>query len=324
MGSGYAAGVAVAVFAATLALTGPLRRWLERREILDRPVERSSHRVPVPRGAGLVLVPALLAGWLILAWHGAPHGTLLVTAAAAALAAVSWRDDVGGLAVPLRLALHAAAVAVGVFALPPILPGALPWGLDRALAGLLWLWFVELYNFMDGIDGIAGVETVALGAGIALVLGGIGGTAALALAAAAAALGFLCWNWHPARIFLGDVGSVPLGYLLGWLLLQIAASGFWAAALILPLYYLADASITLARRIARRAPFWQAHREHFYQRALGRDCDHAAVARLVALGNAALIVLALVSRHRPGLALLLAAVVTGSLLALLRHRAVRG
>ena len=111
--------------------------------------------------------------------------------------------------------------------------------------------------------------------------------------AGAAGLGFLVWNWHPARIFLGDVGSVPLGYLIGWLLLLAAAKGYWAPALILPLYYLADASLTLARRVLRRAAFWEAHREHFYQRALARDGNHAAVARMVFWGDAVLVLLAL-------------------------------
>ena len=116
----------------------------------------------------------------------------------------------------------------------------------------------------------------------------------------AAAVGFLRWNWHPARIFLGDVGSVPLGYLLGALLLALAARGLWAPALILPLYYLADASLTLAGRVLRGERFWQAHRQHFYQRALGGRDDHAAVARLVLAGDAALIACALSPSLGPG------------------------
>ena len=255
-------------------------------------------------------VPVLILGWLAIASRGAPPGTLVVLAAAAALAALSWRDDRHGLAVTLRLGAHGLAVLAGLASVHGLVfQGALPPLLDRAAAAVLWLWFVELYNFMDGIDGIAGIETTMLGGGIALVLGAAGqagdGTAALALAAAAAGLGFLRWNWHPARIFLGDVGSVPLGYLLGWLLLLVAAKGLWAPALILPLYYLADASITLARRILRRALFWQAHREHFYQRALGRDGDHAAVARMVLLCDAALVALALLALAAPVSAVIL-------------------
>ncbi len=327
MAWGWAVFVAVCVFAASWLLTGALRGWLSAHAILDRPVARSSHQVPVPRGAGLAVMPALALGWLALAWQNAPRGTLVVLAAAAALAILSWRDDRGSLPVPIRLGAHAVAVLAGLFALPdaPVFQGALPPILDHAAAAVLWLWFVELYNFMDGIDGIAGVETTALGIGLAVVFAGSYDTAAaLALVAAAAALGFLRWNWHPAQIFLGDVGSVPLGFLFGWLLLFAAAQGLWAPALILPLYYLADASITLGRRVIRRAPFWQAHREHFYQRALGPGGDHAAVARLVLAADAALVALALLAVAHPLLALVLAIGAVALLLYLLNWRARRG
>ena len=311
--------------ALTIALTGVARTWLEARALLDRPVARSSHRVPVPRGGGLAVVPALMLGWLAVAWHGAPVGTVWVLAAAAALAALSFIDDLRGLPVRLRLVAHGAAVLFGLAALPPtVFQGVLPPMLDRAAAFLAWLWFVELFNFMDGIDGIAGVETAMLGLGLALVLAAAGaagdGTAALALAAGAAGLGFLVWNWHPARIFLGDVGSVPLGFLIGWLLLLAAAKGYWAPALILPLYYVADASITLARRVARRAAFWEAHREHFYQRALARDGNHAAVARMVLSGDAVLVLLALAALAQPLAALAAAVVAVAAMLALLQRR----
>ncbi|HUZ75064.1 MAG TPA: glycosyl transferase [Stellaceae bacterium] len=325
------AGVTVAVLAGTWLLIFGLRRWLLAHAILDRPVARSSHRVPVPRGAGLALVPALVAGALALAAAGeAPAGTAVAMAAAACLALISWRDDLHGLPVPLRLAAQALAVLVGLAVLPPgpVFQGLLPPPLDRAAAGLLWLWFVNLYNFMDGIDGIAAGETVSLGAGIALVLvrasAAGDGTAAMALLVAAAGLGFLPWNWHPARIFLGDVGSVALGYILGWLLLVLAGKGYWAPAVILPLYYLADASITLARRIRRRERFWQAHREHFYQRAVGQDGDHAAVARTILAGNAVLIALALLAVTEPLAATALAGITVAALLAWLQRRALHG
>src|SRR5207253_3210977 len=126
--------------------------------------------------------------------------------------------------------------------------------------------------------GLAGSEAAAIGLGLLLFAAiGIGrdpGFAALAAAIAAAALGFLVWNWAPARIFLGDVGSVPLGYLLGFLLLSAATRGAWKLALILPLYFLADATITLGRRLTRGEPVWRPHRQHFYQRAVQRGLTH--------------------------------------------------
>lgn len=320
----------LAVFLAVLAATGPLLGWLERRAILDRPVERSAHSVPVPRGGGLVLVPALLAAWLVLALLGAaPPGAAPVAVIAASLALLSWFDDLRGLPAGLRLVCHTAAALAGLAFLPQgaVFQGLLPPLLDGAATALLWVWFVNLYNFMDGIDGITGVETISLGVGMPLAAAAAGlgdsGTAALALSAAAGALAFLRWNWHPAKLFLGDVGSVALGYLLGFLLLALARRGLWAPALILPLYYLADASLTLARRLLRGERIWEAHRSHFYQRAVAADGDHAAVARLVLAGDAALILCALFAAARPLPALLLACLVVAAMLALLQRRARR-
>lgn len=314
------------VLVATLSLMQPLLAWLKRRAILDRPVDRSAHRVPVPRGGGLVVVPSVLVAWLALALLGeAPAGTLTVALAAAALATLSWRDDVAGLPIALRLGAHVVAVAVGLAALPPgVFQGLLPPLADRAAAALVWLWFLNAYNFMDGIDGITGIETAAIGLGLALVaIARPGGadTSVPALALAAGGLGFLRWNWHPAQIFLGDVGSIALGYLGGFLLLAMAAHGLWAPALILPLYYLADAGITMARRALAGERFWEAHRRHFYQRALAPDGDHAAVARIILAGDMLLVALAVLAASHPWPALAAAAVVVAAMLALMERRA---
>lgn len=157
----------------------------------------------------------------------------------------------------------------------PVFQGWLPPGPDAVAAALLWVWFANLFNFMDGIDGIAASEAAAVGLGLLL----IGGAAEAGPAAAilGAALGFLIWNWAPARIFMGDVGSVPLGYALAFLLYELALRGDRAAALILPLYFLADATLTLLWRLARGERVWQAHRQHFYQRAVQRGLGHDAV-----------------------------------------------
>ena len=221
---------------------------------------------------------------------------------AALLALVSFADDVRHLPPLARLGAQAAAVALGLSFLPgtgPVFQGLLPAWLDLVLAALLWVWFVNLYNFMDGIDGLAGVETACIGLGLALLAlfhreAAGAGQLGLGLAAGVAALGFLKWNWHPARIFLGDVGSVPLGYLLGWLLLATASAGFWKAALLLPAYHLADATFTLARRAIRGARVWEAHREHLYQSLVQRGWTHDRVVRRILALNLLLIVAALV------------------------------
>jgi UDP-N-acetylmuramyl pentapeptide phosphotransferase/UDP-N-acetylglucosamine-1-phosphate transferase len=314
--------VPLAVLAGTIWLVGWVRAWLERRAILDRPGERSSHTQPVPRGGGLGLVPLVLIAWLMLAAAGAaPPGSVMIAAVAAALAALSWRDDVGGLGIGWRLAAHIAAAIIGTAMLDgpvPVFQGLLPPLIDRLATALLWVWFINLYNFMDGIDGITAVETVTLALGICLVaVLGLDETpiAIPALALAAGALGFLRWNWPRASIFLGDVGSVPLGFVTGWLLLLLARQGQWAPAVILPLYYLADATITLLRRLATGERFWEAHRSHFYQRALAPDGDHRAVLLLIIGGNAALLLLGLLALIAPYLALALASLAVSSLLA---------
>ena len=181
-----------------------------------------------------------------------------VSLGAVLLATVCWIDDLRGLSPATRLAAQAAAVAIGLYALPAgnALASWLGPAAYFAAAGLVWMWWVNLFNFMDGIDGLAGSEAAAIGGGLVLFATlGSGVDPALASLAAAilgAALGFLVSNWSPARIFLGDVGSAPLGYLTGFLLIGLAARGSWKIALILPLYFLADATITLLRRLAAR------------------------------------------------------------------------
>jgi len=275
--------------AATALSVRRLVGWLRKRQILDHPNERSSHSQPTPRGGGLAVTPVILLGWLVLAGLGvALSGQLIVMAGALALLVLSWRDDRASLPARVRLLVHGAAVAAGLWALPDhqfVFQGLLPFWADRLVAAILWVWFLNLFNFMDGIDGITGVETLCLSAGLMLMSPATEQSAVLA----GAAIGFLIWNWHPAKIFLGDSGSVPLGYLLAWLLLRLAAQGLWAAALILPAYYLADATITITKRALRGEKIWQAHRQHFYQRAVQGGASHARVALLVLLSNVALI-----------------------------------
>ena len=280
----------------SLALTGLLHRWLLKRRILDRPNPRSSHSAPTPRGGGIAVLAVLLPAWWLIDPRLWP-----VLLAALALAAVGWWDDLKGISPWPRLLVQAAAVAVGLWSLLPVADGQFSGGLlpqpfDMLLAGFAWLWFINLFNFMDGIDGIAGGEAVSLGLGLAVVaiwIGGFGDLAALAVALAGAALGFLYWNWHPAKIFLGDVGSQALGYLIGFLLLSAAGNGAWAAALILPLYFWVDATWTLVRRTAAGENVFAAHAQHFYQRSLRLGRRHDQVAGAVLLANGALILFAL-------------------------------
>ena len=306
-----------------LAVWGAVR-ILKRRAILDLPNERSSHDTPTLHGGGLAVIPIILLFWILLAFS--PHGeadralSLWIGGGALFLAVISWIDDLRGLSQITRLIVQYAVVAV-ILSIPgdiqPTFQGLFPEWADQVLTALLWVWFINLFNFMDGIDGISGIEAGAIGLGLAgimfvtdqhLDLGLYG------LAVAGAGIGFLWWNWQPAKIFLGDVGSIPLGFLLGWLLIELAGREMWVPAAILPLYYLGDATLTLGVRAARKEKIFQAHRDHFYQLAIKRGHSHARVALMIAAANVGLIVLALTSLAQPIPSLIAAAALTGWLL----------
>ena len=160
--------VVVATFVASCMGTRTLVALLQRAAVLDLPNERSSHAAPTPRGGGIAVVAAIAAAWAVFCAAGllAP-ASLVATAGMAGLAAVSWVDDLRGLPAGLRLLAQFIAVAVGIWALPggPVFQGWLPPGIDTVAGALIWVWFVNLFNFMDGIDGIAGSEAAAIGTG---------------------------------------------------------------------------------------------------------------------------------------------------------------
>ena len=292
-------------------LTGLVLAAAERTQHLAQPTDRGLHQTPTPVGGGLGLIGGALIIWL-LAYRLMPPLGLPLLAALGLLAAVSWIDDRKPLPPAMRILAQAVAVAVVLWHLPVdlrLIP-ALPLEIERLGLLIAWMWIINLTNFMDGIDGIAGMEAIAIGAGYALVTRLLPASAQLtahlpelALMLAASAAGYLLWNWAPARIFMGDVGSIPLGLLFGVLMLDLALRGQWAAALILPLYFLADTTLTLFERLQRGSKPWQAHREHAYQRAVLAGLSHAAVTLHVAALNVALIALAVLSIRYPWTAL---------------------
>jgi UDP-N-acetylmuramyl pentapeptide phosphotransferase/UDP-N-acetylglucosamine-1-phosphate transferase len=281
-------GLFVLALLMSIGLTGVTLGILRRRAILDLPNERSSHTVPTPRGGGWGIMLALLPFWVWGIWKAgriAQPVELVVLGSAVVLMAISWIDDRRGLSAAIRFAAQAITVGAVMALLPGDLSlsaGLLPLPLDRLAAGFIWLWFVNLFNFMDGIDGITGGTAAAMGFGLMLVwlrhgpdqLEAFRGAMFIPVAA-----GFLVWNWSPAKIFMGDVGSVPLGYLLGFCLIRLAMDGGQVAALIIALYYLSDATITLLKRARRGEKIWQAHREHYYQRSTQLGRGHARTAK---------------------------------------------
>jgi UDP-N-acetylmuramyl pentapeptide phosphotransferase/UDP-N-acetylglucosamine-1-phosphate transferase len=278
-------------------------RPLMLRHALAQPNARSSHRTPTPQGAGIAVIAAtLIAAFAVMTFAGASVMKIpaIVFAATMFIAAVGLADDVHSIPVLPRLLLQAAAVAAIVFTAPESLRivETLPLWLERGLVLLAGLWFVNLVNFMDGLDLMTAAEAVPISAAIAL-LGWLGevpaSTTIVAAALCGALLGFTPFNRPVAKIFLGDVGSLPIGLLLGWCLLQLAWHQQLAACVLLPLYYLTDATVTLFRRMIRREPFWAAHRSHYYQRATDNGFTVWQVIGEVFALNAVLATLAIAS-----------------------------
>jgi UDP-N-acetylmuramyl pentapeptide phosphotransferase/UDP-N-acetylglucosamine-1-phosphate transferase len=264
---------------------------------LAKPNARSSHKIPTPQGAGIAVIAAtLLVAGAVLVETGANFPAWLF-GATAFIAALGFGDDLKPIPVLPRLLLQTLAVgAIGLaspcdISLVPFIP---VW-IERALLVLAGLWFVNLFNFMDGLDWMSVAEVVPVTAALAL-FGTVGDLPPLATVIAAALcgamIGFAPFNRPVAAIFLGDVGSLPIGLVLGWCLLQLAGQHHAAAALLLPLYYLADATVTLVRRMMRGEPFWVAHRSHFYQRATDNGFAVRQVVNEVFALNLVLVVLA--------------------------------
>ena len=310
----------VAVVAAAMvsaALIWAILPWLLR-HALARPNARSSHRIPTPQGAGIAVIAATLAVAGAIACTNPLNSSIPFALFAASLfmAIVGFADDVKSIPVLPRLLLQAVAVSAILFTAPAdirIVP-ACPLWIERGLLLLAGLWFVNLVNFMDGLDWMTVAEVVPV-SGAMLALGSLGGFPASATVVAAALcgamIGFAPFNRPVAKVFLGDVGSLPIGLLLGWCLLQLAYTQRLAAALLLPLYYLSDATVTLLRRLVRREPFWAAHRSHFYQRATDNGFTVLRVVSEVFALNVGLAALAIASTRTQSAALDVMLIVAG-------------
>lgn len=296
----------LAIVAASAALTALLIVWLHPflvRYAMARPNARSSHTTPTPQGGGIAIVAAFVAVAVasLFATGTAPAailpGIAVVFAAVLVIALLGAIDDIRPIAVAPRLLVQTLAVAAAVGVLPADfqMTPFLPWWLERVLLVLGGLWFVNLVNFMDGLDWMTVAEFVPLTSGLVL-LGALGALPPYALVCTLALLGtligFAPFNRPVARLFLGDVGSLPVGLVVGWLLALLADKGHLAAAILLPLYYLMDATITLFRRLARGERVWQAHRSHFYQRATDNGFTVRQVVAQVFAVNVLLVALA--------------------------------
>ncbi|HEX5425728.1 MAG TPA: hypothetical protein VFW94_19425 [Candidatus Acidoferrales bacterium] len=296
---------------------------LWRQYALAKPNARSSHETPTPQGGGIAVMLAVLVV-AVLSTVPAWPSLYSMLSAALLLAVLGAIDDIRALSAPLRLIVQAVAVILVVATLPSelrVVP-IFPWWLERALLVIAFLWFVNLVNFMDGIDWMTVAEVVPVT--IALSVFGLTGALPrdatfIAFALCGAMIGFAPFNRPVARLFLGDVGSLPVGLLLGWLLTLLAGNGHFTATLLLPLYYLADATVTLVRRLLNREDVLQAHRSHFYQQAMDGGLNIYGIVGSVFAVNIALSGLAAITVFSPSrsfntLMLVIGCILVGSLL----------
>ncbi len=297
-----AAGVLIVVAAGVIGAFGTW--WIMRRantlQLLQTPNERSSHTIPTPSGGGIGFVMGGTVGALIALW-AAPWPALLVVALSLILAAVGFADDRSPIPAVIRLTVQAAValallacgIASGLFGSSLGLP--LPAWLSVALLVVPVVYWINLVNFMDGIDGIAGSEALfMLLAAAGLMLATVPGVVSQPLfwwlsALAAAVAAFLVFNWQPAKIFMGDAGSTYVAFMLAFFAIASAAAG-WLTLwqwLILGATFIADASVTLGRRLLRGEQVMQAHRRHAYQVLSRRLGSHSRVTLLYAAINLA-------------------------------------
>src|ERR1039457_3208674 len=289
--------IIIFAFLASALFTALVRRDLLRGKVLDIPNGRSSHSVPTPRGGGVSIVLVFLLTVLWFVQRGTLSSSLgsALTGGGLAIAVAGFLDDRFHLPARLRLLIHFAAAGWALWqinGMGQLHLGRIIWDLGwvgqlLALVGLVWM--INLYNFMDGIDGLAGTEALCVSAlgGLLLASSALGGLAEGALALAGASAGFLVWNWPPAKIFMGDVGSGFLGFVFGVLAIASAKerpllSWPW---LILLSVFIVDSTVTLIRRLIRGTLWYEAHCSHAYQHAARRWSSHSKITLTIATVN---------------------------------------
>jgi Fuc2NAc and GlcNAc transferase len=274
---------------ASLLMTGIMRRFALRNEVLDRPNERSSHSIPTPRGGGVAVLLASALGIALSQLLGVVDAREALTLGSGmlVLGIVGWADDRNGVKPRARLAIHFAIALWTVYmlgGLPSVQMGraSLALGALGYVLGTLGIaWSINLFNFMDGIDGLAGSQALLIfgTAAVLLFLRGDYSLATIPAILAATSAGFLAWNWPPAKIFMGDVGSGAIGYLIAGL--AVAAENNRSVPLlsfaIIYGVFICDATVTLIRRLARGDRVTEAHRDHAYQRLTRAWGNHASV-----------------------------------------------
>lgn len=264
--------------------------------LMDIPNNRSSHDAPMPRGGGAPMALSAIISIALLGLIRAPlvpnNWVLAICFGGGLIAWIGWQDDKYNLSPQIRFTFHVIASIWAVFWLVPPETNFM----FKFLAGFWVAWSINFYNFMDGIDGLAGAEAVFIGICAGYIAARVGTQPTLAInwVVACAALGFLFWNWPPAKIFMGDAGSGFLGYTFGCLAIGSGIGwngGFYTHLVLLALFW-GDATFTLVKRIFRGEKFWEAHRQHIYQKMIQRGYSHLEVTLLFILINMIFFVIA--------------------------------
>ncbi|MEP6729708.1 MAG: glycosyltransferase family 4 protein [bacterium] len=320
----------------SLVLTAAVRNYAVRHDVLDLPNERSSHHAPTPRGGGLAVLIGIAAALVIGGAAGAINSVDAITLGVGivVLGLVGWMDDHGGLRARIRLVTHIAVAAWTLvmfrgFPAMRIGESSLSFGIVGWVLAIIGIvWSINLFNFMDGIDGLAGSQAVLIFAAAAWLLFVANdrslGTIAMVISAACA--GFLVHNWPPAKIFMGDVGSGAIGYLIA--ALAVASENHHSVPVIVYAIFggvfIADATVTLVRRIARGDRPADAHRDHAYQRLSRAWASHERVTVAAAAVTSILCVVGAIATRSPALllpSLLAAYSILGLLLVAAERRA---
>ena len=270
------------IFFFTLIGTKYLKKFLEKKQILDVPNKRSSHLNPTPTGGGLIIILSIIG----IIFYLDPYDKIPAIVAILGLAFISWQDDLKNINILVRLIFQFFFISLYFFYLYFVGFYNQEQITHIFLTILIFTWFINIFNFMDGIDGISSVTTITICLGIffAYLLNNSEYFPFFEILISLICLAFLFWNWNPAKIFLGDVGSIVLGFIcalsLYWLFLE---GNSWQWVLGLSMYYILDTTFTLFKRLIKGKKVWESHREHYYQKAVQAGMLHSNVVILIFL-----------------------------------------
>lgn len=313
--------IALLSFILAKVLTGLCVKYFPKFKIVDNPNIRKKHKAITPTSGGVVIAFLISLFALIYFGYSSNVKILYFLFAIIILTIISFLDDIIHLKVLVRLPFHFLVAWLVIKSLSPIIIPQLefiPQNIMDILLIIGMVYFINIYNFMDGIDGSAASEAIHISLSFILIsiFFTINEEFSLlnAIILCGSCLGFLIHNWSPAKIFLGDVGSTVIGLVCGWLMLILGKYGFLAAALIIPGYYIADSTITLLSRMIKREKFWEPHTQHFFQVAVKNINCHATVTKKIIKYNIILLILSLTSLFLPRTSLVLAILIISRLL----------